>query len=204
MTNVNWLDFMVAVMVVVLAPGPGSLYAAKTAGARGTRSGRMAVLGIMLGDICLIALSLFGVAAIFTTYPSFFRGVRMGGAGYLIFLGLRSVFTSSRADGEYSSGSLSPFWRALTITLFNPKAILFFMAFFPLFLKSVHGGIVVPYVAMTMVFMGVSALYLGMVILVAARVGFILQEKTLIRIILRQMSGYIFVGFGIKIAVASN
>ena len=75
MTNVDWIGFVVASVAVVLAPGPGSLFVAKTAGTGGLRAGRTAMLGIMLGDTCLIVLSLLGVSALFSAHPALFHAV---------------------------------------------------------------------------------------------------------------------------------
>jgi len=204
MINVDWIGFAVASVAVVLAPGPGSVFVAKTAGSVGARAGRMAMFGIMLGDTCLIVLSLLGVSALFSAHPALFHAVRLAGAGYLIFLGLQSIFAKPREKSASLRDSVLPLRRALTITLFNPKAVFFFMAFFPVFIRSAEGGLVVPYASMTLIFMAISVIYLCILSHVSSRVGLAFQENRTIQSAARKVCGCLFVGFGIKVAVASR
>ncbi len=204
MTNVDWIGFIVASVAVVLAPGPGSLFVAKIAGVGGARAGRTAMLGIMLGDTCLIVFSLLGVSALFSAHPSLFHAVRLAGAAYLIFLGLQSIFGKSKENSAVLQDSILPFQHALTITLLNPKAVFFFMAFFPVFIQSVEEGLVAPYASMTMLFMGISVTYLSIVIYTSSKVGLAFQENPTIQSVARKLCGYILIGFGIKVAISSR
>ena len=204
MTNVDWIGFVVAAIAVVLAPGPGSVFVAKIAGVEGARAGRTAMLGIILGDTCLIVLSLLGVSALFRTNPILFKAVRLAGAGYLIFLGLQSIFGKPKGRLTTLQNSVLPFWRALTITLLNPKAVFFFMAFFPVFIQSAEGGLVVPYASMTLLFMGISVTYLCIVSHVSSKVGLAFQENPMVQSVARKVCGFLFVGFGIKVAITSR
>ena len=204
MMNVDWIGFIVASVAVVLAPGPGSLFAAKIAGVGGARAGHTAMLGIMLGDTCLIALSLLGVSALFSAHPALFHAVRLAGAAYLIFLGLQSIFEKPKDKSPILQDSILPFQRALTITLLNPKAVFFFMAFFPVFIQSAEEGLVAPYTSMTLLFMGISVTYLCIVIYVSSKVGLAFQENPTIQSVAHKLCGYLLIGFGIKVAIASR
>ena len=105
--NVDWIGFVLASVAVVLAPGPGSVFVAKTAATTRHRAGIKAMLGIMVGDTCLIVLSLLGVSAIFHAHPSLFHTIRLAGAAYLLVLGLQAVFTKpgEKADETRRHGS---------------------------------------------------------------------------------------------------
>ena len=207
MINVDWIGFTVASTAVVLAPGPGSVFVAKTAGSAGTKAGHKAMFGIMLGDTCLITLSLLGISALFMTHPSLFHAVRLIGAGYLIFLGLQSIFTRKNKKKDKSvsfHNSVLSLRRAFIITLFNPKAVIFFMAFFPIFIQSTQGGLLVPYIGMTSVFMVISFTYLYILSYISSKVGLAFQENRTIQSITRKVCGCLFIGFGIKAAVSSR
>jgi leucine efflux protein len=204
MTNIDWTGFTVASIAVVLAPGPGSVFVAKTAGAAGTRAGHMAMFGIMLGDSCLIILSLLGISVLFTTHPSLFHTVRLIGAAYLVFLGLQSIVAGKKDTTTVHQESVLSLRRALTITLLNPKAVFFFMAFFPVFIESAHGGLLVPYICMTTVFMAISCTYLSILSHISSRVGPAFQQCRTIQSIAQKWCGYLFIGFGIKMAVSSR
>jgi len=204
MANIDWIGFAIASVAVVLAPGPGSVFVAKTAGAAGARAGCMAMFGIMLGDTCLILLSLLGISALFTTHPSLFHAVRLIGAGYLIFLGLQSIFAKKKDKSAFPQNSVLSLRRAFTITLLNPKSVFFFMAFFPVFIESMQVGLFVPYVTMTAVFMVISFTYLCILSHISSRVGSAFQGSLTLQSIAGKVCGIIFIGFGIKVAVSSR
>ena len=201
MINVDWLGFSLASVAVVLAPGPGSLFVARTA-AGGARDGVPAMAGIMVGDACLISFSLLGVSALFLAHPSLFQGVRLGGACYLIFLGLQSIFFAPERGNSGAARRGSAFRRAVSITLINPKAVLFFMAFFPIFIRPASDGLLAPYAAMTLLFMAISAAYLTFLVRVSSGVALAFERNSRLRSVALKLSGCIFVGFGLKVALA--
>ena len=202
MMNIDWVGFSLASVAVVLAPGPGSLFVAKTA-AGGVRDGVLAMAGIMVGDACLIALSLVGVAALFLSHPSLFQGVRLAGACYLILLGLSSILlTPKKEAGRGRRGNA--FRRAVSITLLNPKAVLFFMAFFPVFIRPPAERLAAPYAAMTLLFMVISATYLTFLVHVSSGLALAFERNRRLRSAARKVSGSIFVGFGLKAALAGR
>lgn len=198
--SVDWVGFSLASVAVVLAPGPGSLFVARTA-AGGVRDGVLALAGIMVGDACLISFSLLGVSALFLTHPSLFHGVRFAGACYLIFLGLQSIFFAPKKEASAIRRG-NAFRRAVSITLVNPKAVLFFMAFFPVFIRPPAGGLVAPYAAMTLLFMAISAGYLFFLVRVSSGLALAFERNGRLRSAARKASGCIFVGFGLKVALA--
>ncbi len=204
MANIDWLGFLFASTAIVLVPGPGSIFVAKTAGVKGIKAGQMAMLGIMLGDTCLIALSLLGVSAILRACPVLFHGIRLIGAGYLIYLGMKAIFSKQESENQTQHNPVLSMRQAFTITLLNPKAVLFFMAFFPLFIQPAKGELLFPYLNMSVVFMLISFAYLSILSFVSARIGIAFQASQRIRSITQKVCGCIFVGFGIKVALSSK
>jgi leucine efflux protein len=204
MISVDWVGFCLASVAVVLAPGPGSVFVAKTAATARARAGLMAMLGIMAGDACLIFLSLLGVSALFLARPSLFHVIRLAGAGYLIFLGIQSIFARPKKESHTPGGHALPFRRAVAITLLNPKAVFFFMTFFPVFIKSAEDGLFVPYATMTLVFMTISATYLTFLIHVSSKLALAFQENRTLQSVARKLCGCVFIAFGLKVATASR
>ncbi len=96
MRSIDWPGFLLASTAVVLAPGPGSVFVAKSAAVDGRRAGVVAMFGIMVGDWCLILLSLAGVAAFLAAWPALFHILRLLGALYLVLLGWRSLTVEAR------------------------------------------------------------------------------------------------------------
>ena len=204
MISVDWIGFSLASIVVVLAPGPGSMFVAKTAATSRIQGGLMAMLGIMVGDASLILLSLLGVSALFLAHPSLFHAIRLSGAGYLIFLGLQSIFTRLKKSSNTAESHGLPFRQAVSITLLNPKALFFFMAFFPVFIKSAENGLVATYAIMTFVFMIISATYLSFLIHVSSNLALAFQQNQTLQSIARKLCGCVFIGFGLKVAMVSR
>jgi leucine efflux protein len=205
MTNIDWIGFIPASVAVILAPGPGSMIVARSAASAGVRASRSAMLGILTGDILLILLSLLGVSALFAAYPSLFHTFRLAGASYLIFLGLQLLFTSPGNHKESGSGESAEFFKkGVTITLSNPKAIFFFMAFFPLFLRSGGEGFLYSYAIMTILFLGTNQLYLFFLSQLSSKVGSAFHENRRLQSATGKTCGALFIIFGIKIALFSR
>jgi leucine efflux protein len=204
MTNIDWIGFILASVAVVLAPGPGSMFVARAAASGGIRTGRSAMLGIMVGDTSLIFLSMLGVSALFLAHPSVFHIIRLAGAGYLVFLGLQAIFAKWKRESNFAQDHSNSFSRAISITLLNPKAIFFFMAFFPVFIKSAENGLVVAYAVMTLVFMTISTTYLFFLIHASSRVALAFQQNRTLKSVAEKLCGCIFIGFGVKVAMASK
>ena len=204
MISVDWIGFCLASIAVVLAPGPGSVFVAKTSAMAHIRAGVMAMMGIMIGDLCLIFLSLVGVSALFRAYPSLFHIIRLFGAGYLIFLGLQSIFLKPEQGSERMQSNGLPFRRAFSITLLNPKAVFFFLTFFPVFIKSTENGLVIAYALMTLVFMTISAIYLSFLIQASSKLALAFQQNRMLQSIARRLCGCVFLGFGLKVTLISK
>ena len=201
MANIDWTGFIVASIAIVLAPGPGSLFVARSAAASGLRAGHDAMLGIMVGDTFLIMLSALGVSALFHAYPSLFHTVRLAGAGYLVFLGLRLALRKPGIESACFRGHGRPFVEAIAITLLNPKAVFFFMAFFPMFVNSPENAFL-AYAVMTLAFQAISAAYLCLLIRASSWTASALRGSSAARRILEKLCGCVFIGFGVKAAMA--
>ncbi|MCD9085169.1 leucine efflux protein LeuE [Stenotrophomonas sp. SY1] len=130
--------FVVAVILFLMLPGPGT-FTLLTATARGgIRAGYATLAGLMLGDQILIAIAATGVAALLQTHPMLFAGLRYVGAAYLIWVGIQLLREPAAAEGAAPVMHGRRWFRqALLVGVLNPKAILFYMAFFPLFIDPV-------------------------------------------------------------------
>lgn len=127
--------FILASVLVVISPGPATLYVLRRSeGPLGEPV--KAVAGIVAGDVVLISLSAIGVAALVMRFPELASAMKLAGAGYVTWVGL-NLLTSGQSDSEQSQPILrSSLAGGFLITLSNPKAILFFAAFFPLFMDG--------------------------------------------------------------------
>jgi leucine efflux protein len=148
--------YLVGLVLIILLPGPNSLYVLSVAARRGVRSGYAGAAGVWTGDAVLMTLSAAGVASLLQANPAAFAVVKWAGASYLLWLAigmLRAAWTMWRsrvpvadqiADAAVEAGvepqarGERPYRRALVISLLNPKAILFFVAFFVQFVDPAY------------------------------------------------------------------
>ena len=194
--------FVIAIVIFLLIPGPGNLALITSTGKGGIRGGLAATLGLIIGDQFLMWLAVAGVAALLTAYPAAFHAVQWLGAAYLAWLGFRMLLAKPGAAPILNIRTGQYVRQAFLITLLNPKAIVFYMAFFPLFVDPVrHQGIA------TFGFMAVTiatltfAYGLSMVLLthfLAAR----MRANPAISRALEKLAGLFLIGFGIKLAVS--
>ena len=150
--------FVVAFLILLAIPGPGNFALITATGKGGIKGGLAATLGVILGDQVLMWLAVAGVATLLAAYPAAFHVVQWAGAAYLAWLGLRMVLSKPRGAPRESRMASGHYLRqTMMITLLNPKAIMFYMAFFPLFVDPVrHQGVV------TFAFMAVTVAALGL------------------------------------------
>ena len=135
-------SFVIAIIVFLLIPGPGNLALITSTSKGGVPGGMGATFGVIAGDQVLMWAAVAGVSAIMTAYPAAFRAVQWMGAVYLTWLGIK-MLAAKAGDGPILQIKPQHYFRqALVITLLNPPAIVFYMAFFPLFVDPAqHQGV---------------------------------------------------------------
>src|SRR3954451_12917682 len=134
--------FVAAIILFLALPGPGNLALITSTGKGGIRAGLAATLGVIAGDQVLMWAAVVGVAALLLAYPAAFQAVQWLGAAYLAWLGLKVLLAKPGAKPVLNIQPRHYFRQAALITLLNPKAIVFYMAFFPLFVEpSQHQGL---------------------------------------------------------------
>ena len=126
--------YVVAVLVFLFIPGPGNLAILSCTAKGGVRGGLASTAGIIVGDQVLIWLAVAGVAAVLLTTPTLFAAVQWLGAAYLAWLGLKMCLAKAGQAPVVDIPMGAYFRQSFFITLLNPKAIVFYMAFFPLFI----------------------------------------------------------------------
>ena len=198
----DYSAFVAASVLFLAIPGPGNLALITSTSKGGVTGGLMATLGVIAGDQVLMWLAVAGVAAVLSTYPSAFVAIQWLGAAYLAWLGWKML---SAKPGDAPVLNIRPrqyFQQALAITLLNPKAIVFYMAFFPLFVDpQTHLGLI-SFGVMAATIAVLTFLYgLGMALLthhLAER----MRANPVVGRVLEKVAGLFLVGFGIKLALS--
>jgi threonine/homoserine/homoserine lactone efflux protein len=194
--------FVITVIVFLAIPGPGNLALITSTGKGGLRGGMAATFGVILGDQVLMWSAVAGVAALLTAYPEAFAAVQWIGATYLTWLGLQMLLAK---PGSAPVLQIQPYHflrQALMITLLNPKAILFYMAFFPLFVDPVRQQGLLTYAFMAITIAVLTFLYGLVAVLLTHFLAERLRASPMISRGLQTVAGLFLVGFGIKLAVS--
>jgi leucine efflux protein len=205
--------YVIGAFGIILLPGPNSLFILSVATARGVKAGFQGAVGVFLGDTVLLALVGLGAAGLLRTTPALFMVVKYAGAAYLSWVGVqlllaavkkwRSADLPAHAEPEVPAHLAQPFKRALLVSLLNPKAILFLLSFFVQFIDPAYETPAVPFLILSAIVMGFSALYLSVLIFAGARLAQGFRGRQKLSASLSSAVGAVFVWFGIKLANAS-
>ena len=136
----TWISFVAATEALLIIPGPTVLLVISYALAQGKRSAWATVPGVAAGDFTAMALSLLGLGAVLAASAELFTVLKLAGAAYLVYLGIKILRTpvpetlDENAPQEHSPWKITA--HAYAVTALNPKGIVFYVAFFPLFLSA--------------------------------------------------------------------
>lgn len=126
--------FLVATAVFAYMPGPSTLYATAQTLALGKRGGLLAAFGIHAGGYVHVIAAALGLAALFSVIPILYSVMKLAGAAYLAWLGLKLILNQqSLATDDEQASQTTTFWQSATVEILNPKTALFYVAFLPQF-----------------------------------------------------------------------
>ena len=198
----DYPSFVVAVVVFLMIPGPGNLALVTSTGKGGTPGGLAETLGVIVGDQVLMWLAVAGVAALLVTRPTAFHAVQWAGAGYLAWLGLRMLLAKPGDRPVLTIRAGRYFRQAFAITLLNPKAIVFYMAFFPLFVDPSRPAGIATFTAMAATIAVLTFAYGAIVTVLTHRLASRLRADPRIGRVFGRAAGVFMIGFGIKLALS--
>ncbi|MDP1792194.1 MAG: LysE family translocator [Methylibium sp.] len=194
--------FVITVIVFLAIPGPGNLALITSTGKGGLRGGFAATLGVIAGDQVLMWLAVAGVAALLQAAPLVFGAVQWLGAGYLAYIGYRLI-TSRPGDAPVVQILPRHYFRqACAITLLNPKAIVFYMAFFPLFVDPARHQGLPTFGLMAATIAALTFLYGAIVVLLTHRLADRLRASPRMTKALERVAGTLLIGFGVKLVLS--
>jgi threonine/homoserine/homoserine lactone efflux protein len=194
--------FVVAILIFLLIPGPGNLALVTSTGKGGIRGGLAAGVGIILGDQVLLWLAVAGVAAVLTAYPPAFVAVQWLGAAYLAWLGWRMLRAKPGAPPVLNIKPGHYLRQAMGITLLNPKAIVFYMAFFPLFVDPAQHQGLLTFGVMALTIAALGFAYCLVLVTLTHTLAERLRANPVITAGLEKLAGLCLIGFGIKLAIS--
>ena len=191
--------FCAAILLFLALPGPGTFALLTSTAKGGLRAGAAATFGLIAGDQVLLWLAVAGVAALLAAHPKVFHLVQYTGAAYLGWIGLKLVLSRGGSASPIRIEPSGYARQAFFITLLNPKAIVFYMAFFPLFIDpAAHRG-ALTFGAMAATIAALTAVYCLALCACADAVAAKVRAHRRAARWLERAAGLLLVGFGIRL-----
>jgi threonine/homoserine/homoserine lactone efflux protein len=202
----NYAGFLAAAIILNLTPGADTLYILTRSIAQGSRAGLVSVAGIMSGCVVHVLTAAFGLSLILSTSATAFFLVKWAGAFYLIFLGIRALITRTPAfetrNSRFSNNELITIYRQGMLTnILNPKVALFFLSFLPQFINPDHAAGPLPFLVLGGTFLVTGTFWCLILTRTATRMTHVLRENARIGMWMQKLSGIVFIGFGVSLAL---
>lgn len=196
----NYSSFIIAILIFQLLPGPGTVAILNATARHGVGAGMAAVLGTLVGDALYMVAAVAGLAALMQTMPLLFSLLQWTGAAYLCWMGiqlLRAAGDATSAHADLADGTRDTFRQACLVSLTNPKVMLFFLAFFPLFLQA--DAATVTLLALLAHVTLLSLLYQTLLVLAGNAVARRLRSLPWARRVATRLAGIALLGFGLRL-----
>lgn len=197
----RYLLFVSVVTLIVISPGP-NLFMLLGLAPGNTRSvGLVAAVGIAAAVLCHAALALLGVGAIIATSAVLFTALKVAGAAYLIWLGLKSLWSARRGTGLVTpAGSVAlsarrSFLRGYLTNILNPKPAVFYVAAFPQFLSPHESGFLLSGAVLGLTHAAIALAFYGTIVLLVGRVTRVLLRPA-VSAVVKSVAGLALVLLG--------
>ena len=198
------ISFSLATLALAISPGPDNIYVLTQSLVNGSKSGIATTAGLISGCIVHTTLLAFGISALITASEGIFYSIKVLGAVYLLYLAYQVYRSSASIDlaeaaPRKSKGSL--FKQGVIMNLVNPKVMIFFLAFFPVFIWDTEGNTVLQIYILGGVFMFVSFFVFSAIAVLAGAISNYLTKNRFVGIGLKWLQIIVFVGIAIYILV---
>ena len=209
--------YLVAALVLTVAPGPDSLLVLSRSVLDGRNAGVVATAGITLGNLVHALLAAAGISALVAASPALFDVLRYAGGAYLAWIGGRALWgalstvLANRGGGNAeaparpeSAPAHRVFLQALLTNLLNPKVILFYLAFVPQFVAPALGHVALQIFLLGSILGGIGCLYLLGVAALSAGAARRALSNARIRAVLDGIAGVLFLGFAVRLLLTDR
>lgn len=195
--------FVAVVLGLFLIPGPAVLLVVTRTVQGGRKTGIMTGLGIASGDFIHTLGAAVGLSALLMTSALAFNVVKIVGAGYLVYLGIRAILEKPSDPSLPKLPSVTPtkaFLQAIPAEVLNPKTALFFLAFLPQFVHPERGSSFLQFITLGLIFVALSAIYSAGIALSIRPLGKLVKRLSWLSRWQGKIIGTIFISLGVKVA----
>lgn len=201
--------FLLAVLLLNATPGPDTAYIVGRSVAQGRAAGLVSALGISLGCCVHAIASAFGLTAILAASATAFTVIKLAGGLYLIYLGVRMLLAKplnlqQAAVTQAARPLKTIFWQAVATNVLNPKVILFFLSFFPQFVRPDSTQKTAAFLLLGAVFVAMSTVWNSGTAFLAGTLARRASRNPHIKVWLERSVGAAFVALGARLALAKN
>lgn len=197
--------FAAASLILLLIPGPAVLYIVNRSVSDGRQAGLAAVAGLSLGNLVHAIAAAVGLSAVLATSATAFNTVKWLGAGYLVYVGVRTLTRPAAAIDPDQPGvsARRSFTQGVVVNVLNPKVALFFLSFLPQFIHPENGGSGVQALVLGLVFVAIGFCTDGTYSLISSQLRHVLLRGKTLPFVQRWVAGSVFIGLGLVAATAS-
>lgn len=203
MLNIAELSaFILVVFGMFLIPGPAVLLMITRSAHDGTRTGIITGLGIATGDFIHVLLAAVGFSAILMTSTVAFYIVKIAGAAYLFYMGVRALLaraSSIKMPDVVREPLLKVYRHGILVEALNPKTALFFLALFPQFVHSGSGSIVAQFLILGVIFVSLTVIYTTILAFLSGTIGQMIKRGTGMNRWGQIVLGLLYIGIGLQV-----
>ena len=200
--------FVTTGILLNLTPGPDTLYILGRSIAHGRRAGLASALGISVGSLAHTGAAAVGLSAVLATSAWAFTLVKLAGAAYLIFLGIRALVEKqhelSMPTHFKRRNALAAFRQGILTNILNPKVALFFLAFLPQFIGTAAPSKTIAFVVLGLTFVTTGTIWCLILAWFSSAFSARLRESPTFTTLLNRAVGSLFIFLGLRLAVAAR
>lgn len=194
--------FLLSGILLNITPGSDTLYILGRSVSQGKSAGMMSVFGIITGALVHTILAAFGLSAVLMHSALAFNLIKWLGAGYLVYLGWRSIRSKENpvleAERMGRASLRSIYLQGLLTNLFNPKVALFYLAFLPQFVHAGQSYGALPFLILGLTFIATGTIWCMIVVVISDMMSRKVRTGSIGKY-LNKITGVIFIGLGIKL-----
>ena len=203
----NFEAFLIAGILLNLTPGADTMYILGRSISQGKKAGILSALGISTGSLIHCIVAAFGLSIIIAKSAIAFATIKYLGAAYLIYLGIKALFTKSKDEFEIEKldtkkiGNRRIFVSGILTNILNPKVALFFLAFLPQFIDPNYTTDSLPFIILGLTFIATGTIWCLALALFSSKLSERIRRNYKIKMWLDKITGGIFITLGIKLAL---
>lgn len=197
------LIYSIGAIVIVVSPGPDFLYVTTRGISQGRFAGILSAAGISIGLIIHTTLAALGLSAILNTSEIAFQTIKYIGAAYLVYLGVKAFVyreNISLINDDKQLNKQSIIRQGIFTNVFNPKAIVTFMAFIPQFVNPIEKNAAFQIIILGGILSFLAIIWFGIVGFFAGAIGNWLSKKILYQKLIRWFTSSVLIGLGLRLA----